>query len=163
MAIRSPNKLPNKDPKSAPANAPAKSMPSIPMLITATRSHIIPAMAARAIGTALTTVACNIPVREKDFPAVAQTKKAATAKKKLIAKNIVYSLGALTIKRAPKKAIIRDAIPIKFSAGSIKFGNAYGSEGLERRNVACPSITNTKNMKTTRASKMRKEPAIREP
>ena len=74
--------------------APANSIPAIPMFITAPLSHIIPAIAAKAIGTALTTVACSIPVRENDLPAVAQTKKAAIAKKKLKAIKIVKFLGA---------------------------------------------------------------------
>ena len=43
---------------------------------------------------------------------------------KLIAKKMVYSLGAFTISLAPKKAIAKDAIPIKLSAGNTKFGKA---------------------------------------
>ena len=42
-----------------------------------------------------------------------------------MAKNIVYSLGAFTIRRAPKKVIAKDAIPIKLSAGNTKFGKVY--------------------------------------
>ena len=42
----------------------------------------MPANAAKAIGVALTTVACIIPVKENDFPAVAQTKKQVTSKNK---------------------------------------------------------------------------------
>ena len=124
MAKIKPKKLPKIEPNNAPANAPAKSIPSIPMFITATLSHIIPAIAAKAIGTALTTVACNIPVRENDFPAVAQTKKAAIAKKKLKAIKIVKFLGALIIILPPKKAINNADTPIKLWAGKIKFGRA---------------------------------------
>ena len=52
-----------------------KSIPPIPIFITATLSDRTPANPANAIGVALTTVACSIPVSEKDFPAVAHTKK----------------------------------------------------------------------------------------
>ena len=81
-ASRSPRTPPNNDPKTAPANAPTSNMPSIPIFITATLSERTPASPARAIGTALTTVACNIPVREKDLPAVAHTKKHVIKRKK---------------------------------------------------------------------------------
>jgi len=75
----SPPNPPIKDPISAPVNAPASNIPSMAMLTTATRSDSTPANPPSAIGTARTIVACSIPVREKDLPAVAQTRKAATA------------------------------------------------------------------------------------
>ena len=75
-------KITNSDPKTAPEKAPTKSMPSIPIFIIATLSERIPANAAKAIGVALITVACIIPVKENDFPAVAQTKKQVTSKNK---------------------------------------------------------------------------------
>ena len=71
---------PKMEPKTAPENAPTKSMPSMPIFIIATLSERMPASAAKAIGVALITVACIIPVNEKDFPAVAQTKKQVTSK-----------------------------------------------------------------------------------
>lgn len=71
---------PIKDPVSAAVNAPASSIPSTAMLTTATRSDSTPANPPSAIGTALTIVACSIPVREKDLPAVAHTRKAKTAR-----------------------------------------------------------------------------------
>ena len=73
---------PNSDPKTAPEKAPTKSIPSIPIFIIATLSERMPANAAKAIGVALITVACIIPVKENDFPAVAQTKKQVTSKNK---------------------------------------------------------------------------------
>ena len=121
-------------------------IPSIPIFITATLSHRIPAIAAKAIGTALTTVACNIPVRENDFPAVAQTKKAAIAKKKLKAINNVNFFGAFIIILPPKKAINKADIPIKLCAGKIKLGSANGSVGLDNLKVAYPSILSPKNI-----------------
>ena len=57
-------------------------MPSMPMLTTATRSDSTPTSPPRAIGTARTTVASSMPVSENDLPAVAQTRKAVTTRKK---------------------------------------------------------------------------------
>ena len=160
IAKINPIKLPKIEPKRAPANAPANSIPSIPMFITATLSHIIPAIAAKAIGTALTTVACSIPVRENDLPAVAQTKKAAIAKKKLKATKIVKFLGAFIIILPPKKAINKADRPIKLWAGRIKLGRANGSVGLESLKVACPSIPRPKNKYITNPKKISDNPII---
>ena len=47
-------------------------MPSMPILMTPTRSHITPLRAPNVIGTLLRTESCSIPTRLKDLPAAAQ-------------------------------------------------------------------------------------------
>ncbi len=77
-----PIQPPSSEPTSAPVKAPASSMPSMPMLTTATRSDSTPARPPSAIGTARTIEAWNMPVSENALPAAAQTRKAATASRK---------------------------------------------------------------------------------
>ncbi len=59
-------------------NAALNIIPSMAMLMTAVRSHQMPLSAPKAMGVARSTVLASIPVRLKDLPAVAHTRKAIT-------------------------------------------------------------------------------------
>ncbi len=73
------------DETSTATKAPPSSMPSMAMLMTATRSHRTPDSAPSVIGTLRTMVACSIPMRLKDpteLWAVAHPRKANTKRMK---------------------------------------------------------------------------------
>ena len=75
------------------------------MLTTPERSQSVPARPPSAIGTARTIVACSMPVSEKDLPAVAQTRKAATAMARPTAIETVDHLAPPRMNwRTPRKA-----------------------------------------------------------
>jgi hypothetical protein len=78
---------PNSEPTIAPVKAPDSSIPSMPMLTTATRSDSTPARPPSAIGTARSTVASSMPVSENALPSAAHTRKAVTTRNRPMPRN----------------------------------------------------------------------------
>ncbi len=78
IPARIPTHGPSVDPTSAPTKAPDSSIPSMPMLITATRSHITPVSAPKVMGVLLITDTCSMPTRLNSLPAAAHPRKAKT-------------------------------------------------------------------------------------
>ena len=145
IAHSNPTTPPKSEPNTAPANAPTKSIPSIPIFIIATRSDKTPAKAAKAIGVALIIVACNIPVKENDFPAVAQTKKQVINRKKPSPKYKFENELTLLIKSlTPKNTNKNDINKLYLLAGTMRFGMTYGSRGLDSLKIASPSTPKPK-------------------
>ncbi|GBE25591.1 hypothetical protein BMS3Bbin02_01878 [bacterium BMS3Bbin02] len=76
MAARTPGQAPKSDPTITPVNAPPNNIPSIAMLITATRSLRTPARAPKVSGADRRTLWRNIEARLNDWPAAAHVRNA---------------------------------------------------------------------------------------
>ncbi len=73
-----PTQMLTAEPTTVPTNAAVSSWPSMPMLMTATRSQVRPVSAPRVTGTARITVLRSMPTKLKEVPAAAQPRNANT-------------------------------------------------------------------------------------
>ena len=94
IAPSTPAHGPYSEPITAPANAPPSNWPSIAILMTPLRSHRIPAIAPRVMGTLRVTVSCNMPVRLNEPPEVAHARKPTT--------NAAVEMARITLVHLPK-------------------------------------------------------------
>ena len=156
-----PAQPPSSDPKRAPAKAPASSMPSIAILITATRSHRMPPSAASAMGTARTTVACSMPVSEIDLPAVAHTRKAMARMTRPIPRdNPVHRPPPRRNSLVPRNARMIAAIRLKSWLGNTRLPTAQLSRGREILNVETLSHGASRKNMITAASNTSAKPLM---